>query len=757
MKFARWRRYGLGLAALVVLSGPTVADDALPVETLTRLKSATVFLKLDAGKVAARGSGFVIRTEGQTAYIVTNNHVVDLTPKGQTRPAVLNWPVTVVFNSGARDEQSLVGQVIAADPRRDLAIVKVAGLKAPPPMIDLSRPAELVETMPVYILGFPLGELLATNQGNPAITVGKGSVASLRNNERGELATVQVAGDMTPGNSGGPVVDAQGRLVGVTAATIRGATIGFAIPAATLIQNLKGRVLDHHFVTRPMGPGALDIRVELGVFDPFNQLKGVSFYYLPRGKAAEKKLAEAAGVQKVALTRTQQQLAGNFTLGPAGLGDENVCFQAVYADGDDRHFFSNPRERLFRRSGIGNPQPQPQLQPTPQPQPVVEVPKPPPPAETPGKTTVDLIPLIDPVRDAVHGRWTVSDGTLRCNDMNGVPRVQVLYRPPQEYDLVVVFQQPKLRNGIFLLLPGPQGGSCAWGVGKREGRQYQLFTKPEKHGNLPELIKPNTVHTAVVQVRRDGFRCLLDGKEVLNHKTDFRDLTSDRHKLADPTLVGVGCDDPAVFHYVRVVEITGQGIKVGPGSLKPPAPPETPGKTTIDLVSLLDPARDAIHGKWSVSEGVLRCHDSNFAPRVEVPYRPAEEYDVVVVFSQPKLRNGVFVALPNPKGSPFWAGVGGRDGKEYLLSARPALRGEAPTLIKPNTAHTLVVQVRKDSVRCLVDGKEWLHHKTDFGDLSTDPWHQARDKTLLAVGCDDPTVFHYVRLVEITGQGTKTR
>jgi S1-C subfamily serine protease len=335
----------LGLALLAGV-GRAAAEDALPLKALADLKAATVFLKVEAGREEARGTGFVIRADGATAYIVTNHHVLDLRPEGARRGPVGAGPaVTAVFNSGAPGEQSVRAAVLASDPRADLAVLRADGVKAPPPAIGLTERPELVETMAVYVFGFPLGELLAAGDGNPAITVGKGTVSSIRRNGRGELATVQIDGDVTPGNSGGPVVDARGRLVGVAAATVRGRRIGFAIPAGELTDRLQGRLIDHQFATRPGPGGGQEVRVELGLFDPFGRLRGATFYYLPGAAPAAKKLAGLPGVQKVVLRRGPGQLAGTFTLGP---GDGSVCFQAVYVDGEGKTFLSNPRVRRLR-------------------------------------------------------------------------------------------------------------------------------------------------------------------------------------------------------------------------------------------------------------------------------------------------------------------------------------------------------------------------------------------------------------------------
>jgi hypothetical protein len=185
-------------------------------------------------------------------------------------------------------------------------------------------------------------------------------------------------------------------------------------------------------------------------------------------------------------------------------------------------------------------------------------------AEAGRRTTVDLLPLIDVTRDVVkgQGKWAKEGNVLRCDDQHLAPRVQIRYEPPEEYDFEIEFSQPMLRHAIIALMPNRHGGVFFWEVGMDNGDGFMLS------GNLPavgapNLLKPNTRHTTVVQVRRDSVRCLLDGKELVKRQTDFATLTNDRWtKMPEPRFLGVGCDDPTIFHALRVIEISGPGKRV---------------------------------------------------------------------------------------------------------------------------------------------------------------------------------------------------
>jgi hypothetical protein len=189
-------------------------------------------------------------------------------------------------------------------------------------------------------------------------------------------------------------------------------------------------------------------------------------------------------------------------------------------------------------------------------------PMPPMPAELDGKPSVNLVPLANLYKDVVQGRWLVANKVLHCNDGNFVPRIQFPYRPPAEYDFVVTFWQPGLRNGITLIMPNPNGGSFFWFVGNEGGAGYGFHAKPNKEGRQPGLIRAKSIHTTVVRVRRGSVSGLVDGKELMRLETDFRDLDSDHwRRIPNTDFVALACDDPTVFYYVRIAELSGKGQK----------------------------------------------------------------------------------------------------------------------------------------------------------------------------------------------------
>jgi serine protease Do len=159
----------------------------------------------EEGPRRALGSGFVIHPSG---YVVTNAHVVDRSSTVQVR-----------LPSGRR----LSGTVVGRDRRVDLALVKVDALEALP-VLPLGDSERLAVGELVLALGHPFGLEQTVSLG---IVSRKG--APLEAAAPG-FDFIQTDAAVNPGNSGGPLVDMGGQVVGVNTMAARNGSIGFAIP-----------------------------------------------------------------------------------------------------------------------------------------------------------------------------------------------------------------------------------------------------------------------------------------------------------------------------------------------------------------------------------------------------------------------------------------------------------------------------------------------------------------------------------------------
>ncbi len=213
---------------------PKPAPPAAPLtheQMVRKVKNSTAYIRtIFQGGLAASGSGFFA---GQPGFVVTNAHVLGFGPRELRVPI----KVEVVQNSGEVGERVLPTTIFGIDVTRDLAILRVESPNPPEPL-QFGRAAELIETQEVVIFGYPFGEQLGKN-----ISVNRTTVSSLRQTN-GIVEIVQLAGGMNPGNSGGPVTNAKGEVIGVSVAGIRTAdAICFAIPAeitATFVNHQIG-------------------------------------------------------------------------------------------------------------------------------------------------------------------------------------------------------------------------------------------------------------------------------------------------------------------------------------------------------------------------------------------------------------------------------------------------------------------------------------------------------------------------------------
>jgi putative serine protease PepD len=193
------RNGGAGGTSLGAGSNEVPAVAQRPPDTLAgvaeRVLPSVVTVRIGGGGLSAVGSGFIVSDDG---YVITNDHVV----------AEVSGSPTVVFNDGSVTAGKIVGQ----DPESDLAVIKVARTGLPP--VEFGDSDAIAVGDPVLAFGSPLAL---------ANTVTSGIVSALdrtiQSGDPGEpvryYAAIQTDAAVNQGNSGGPLVDGGGRVVGV--------------------------------------------------------------------------------------------------------------------------------------------------------------------------------------------------------------------------------------------------------------------------------------------------------------------------------------------------------------------------------------------------------------------------------------------------------------------------------------------------------------------------------------------------------------
>ena len=228
----------------------TITDEGIA-ESVDKLYDATVIVEiLQDKKVASWGSGFVYKADDNNAYVVTNYHVTE----GTTA-------VQIEFTDGTTTN----GTVIGGDEYTDVSVVKIDS-KSIKKVAEIGSSNDLKLGDTVFAIGSPIsmnlkftvtrGVLSGTNRLLPMTSSSSNNSIYSRyvtSQESWYIKLLQIDASINSGNSGGPLANANGQVVGITNSKLSSSSIeniGFAVPIED-VSNIADQVINDGKVTRP--------------------------------------------------------------------------------------------------------------------------------------------------------------------------------------------------------------------------------------------------------------------------------------------------------------------------------------------------------------------------------------------------------------------------------------------------------------------------------------------------------------------------
>ena len=194
-----------------------------------------------------QGSGFIYNFTGQVV-VVTNYHVVD---------SAIN--ITVTFSNGNAYSTTVLG----SDPYAELAVLSVDAPEEEYVPLEIASSSSLQVGDPVMVIGTPYGL---------AGSMSTGFVSALGRTLTAETTggyvianVIQTTAPLNPGNSGGPVLNYQGQVVGIATAIVKDSQgVGFAIPSNTILREIEDLINTGSYDDHPwLGASGVDMTYEI--------------------------------------------------------------------------------------------------------------------------------------------------------------------------------------------------------------------------------------------------------------------------------------------------------------------------------------------------------------------------------------------------------------------------------------------------------------------------------------------------------------
>lgn len=203
-------------------------------------------------EASSEGSGVIYKKSGNSAYIVTNNHVVS----GANA-------LEIILSDGSKVSAKVVGK----DAVTDLAVIKINSDKVNK-VATFGNSDNIKVAEPVLAIGSPLGSQYATSVTQGIISAKKREVpqTSESGQQIGNATVIQTDAAINPGNSGGPLINLAGQVVGINSMKLasdqQGTSVegmGFAIPSNEVVTIINQLIKNGQVVRPALGIGYTDL------------------------------------------------------------------------------------------------------------------------------------------------------------------------------------------------------------------------------------------------------------------------------------------------------------------------------------------------------------------------------------------------------------------------------------------------------------------------------------------------------------------
>ncbi len=262
-----------------------------------------------------QGSGFVYNFTGQIV-IVTNYHVVN---------SAIN--ITVTFSNG----NAYTATVLGSDPYAELAVLSADAPQEEYKPLEIVSSSTLKVGDPVLVIGTPYGL---------AGSMSTGFVSSLGRTLTAETTggyvianVIQTTAPLNPGNSGGPVLNYQGQVVGIATAIVEDSQgVGFAIPSNTILREIEDLVNTGSYEDHPwLGAAGTDMTYEIAAEMGTDVTYGWLIAQVTSGGPADKAGLQG-GTQQVEIAESLVTIGGDIVIAVNGTRITSIDDLSAYLE-----------------------------------------------------------------------------------------------------------------------------------------------------------------------------------------------------------------------------------------------------------------------------------------------------------------------------------------------------------------------------------------------------------------------------------------